>query len=265
MPVLKVDPTTGESLNKAKTKEQAAEEEANRLKALAEYKERVKEKRPRKKKVVEETEVVAKKDVGIIAVKAAEPIPVKVNPFLAPNGEINAEELIEPLNVILEEIEHNLQLMTKGYKLTGDSNDILSALELPKEFKYIPSVTRSNTGEEAFNLVKPNGITKLEYDKLNKDLYVDRVFLKPVDIKELLKYPDKAKDLLKKVIIDGMWKNLWETKKLDSKNKYFGTKVASIKRTGPVKGYAYANTSYDEAMIEIRMFSDITLLPKETK
>jgi len=258
MPVLKIDPTSGESLNKAKTKEQVAEEEAARLKALADYKERVKEKKPRKKKAVEEPEIEATKETGII-VKAAVPIPVKVNPFLAPNGEINADELIEPLNTILEEIEHNLQLMTKGYKLSANTTDAISALDLPKEFKYIPSVTRITDGSDAFNLVKPNGITKLEYDKLNKDIYVDRVFFKPLDIKELLKYPEKARELLKKVIIDGMWKNLWETKKLDSKNKYFGTKVASIKGVTTI---CHVNTNYDEAMIEVRMFSDITPLPE---
>ncbi len=265
MPILRVDPNTGESLDKAKTAEQAVAEEAARVEALAEYKERVKEKKPRKKKAIEpEVIVEAKKEAGIV-IKAAAPISVKVNPILAPNGEINAEELIAPLDAILEEIEHSLQLMTKGYKLSGDKADILAPLNLPEEFEYKPSVTRVSSEEEAFSLVKPTGITTLKYKKVNKDLYVDRVFFKPIDIKELLKDGDKAKELLKKVVIDGMWKNLWETKQLDSKKKYFGTTVARIKRLEPINGYSAVNHSYDEAMIEIRMFSDITELPKEVK
>lgn len=263
MPVLKADPRTGESLDKAKTPEQVAAEEEARVKALAEFKERVKLKKPRKKKevVTEEVLVAADKEAPVIVVKKID-IPVKVNPFEAPNGEVNAEELIEPLNAIIKDVEHSLQLITKGYKLDNKGTDMFSKLSLPKSFEYKSSVTRVSSGAEAFNLVKPSGVTKLTYQEFQKDVYVDRVFLKPVDVKELLKDKDKATELMKNLIIDGMWQNLWNTKGLDSKKKYFGTEVARIKLPGVKDQYCFHNTTYDEAMIEIRMYSDITELPK---
>ena len=49
-PVLKVHPETGDSLDKAKTSEEAKAEEVQRVKDLAELKERIKNKIPRKKK-----------------------------------------------------------------------------------------------------------------------------------------------------------------------------------------------------------------------
>lgn len=255
MPVLKINPSTGESLDKTKTVEEIAAEVEAQTKALAEYKERVKTKKPRKKKE-EPTET----GVAIKVVK--QDIPVKVNPFLAPNGEINVEELLEPLNAILKDIEHGLQLLTKGYKVQNQDSSLSGKVDLPKEFEYKPSITRVQNGEDGFLLTKPSGMTSLKYDKLNKDVYVDRIFLKPIDIKELLKYPEKAKTLLNTLIIDGMWQNLWNTKQLDSKKKYFGTKVATIQRTGSSTDFCTNNTTYDEAMIEIRMFSDVTPLPE---
>lgn len=263
-PILRVDPNSGESLDKNKTTEQAVQEEAARVQALADYKERVKEKKPRKKKSIEPEVIVdAKPETGIV-IKAAAPIPVKVNPFLAPNGEINAEELIEPLNVILADIEHSLKLMTKGYKLENDGKMFSTTMDIPKEFEYKPGVTRiSSSGEDAFNLNKPS-VVSLKFDKLNKDIYVDRVALKPLDIRELLKYPEEAKKTLKTLVIDGMWRNLWETKKLDSKNKYFGTTVASLKRPGMGERYVMVSSG-DIDFLEIRLYSDITELPKETK
>lgn len=257
MPVLKVNPTTGESLDKTKTPEEAAAIEAARVKALEEYKERVKTKKPRKKKVVEEEEVQVTPKILVVK----KDIPAKVNPFEAPNGEINAEELLVPLNALLKAVEDKLKLITQGYKLTGVSTDAFTKLSLPKEFEYKSSVTRVKDGSEAFQLVKPSGITSLKYTDLNKDVYVDRIFLKPIDVRELLK-SDKAFEILRAVVIDGMWKNLWETKELDPKKKYFGTEVARINLGGPLKDqYCVHNTTYDEAMIEIRMFSDITELP----
>lgn len=251
-PVLKADPRNGESLDKSKSPEQVAAEEAQRIKDLAELKERIRNKVPRKKKAVVEQEA------PVIALKKVE-IPVKVNPFLASNGEINAEELVEPLNTILKDIEHSLQLITKGYKLDGDKL-FSSKVSFPDKFEYKPGVTRVSGKEQAFNLNKPS-IVSLTYDDFHKDVYVDRVALKPIDVKELLKYPDKAKELLKTLIIDGMWKNLWETKQLDPKKKYFGNTMGTLKRPGMGETYCFV-VSGDVDFIEIRLYSDATPLPE---
>lgn len=254
-PVMRVDPNTGESLDKAKTVEQAAHEEASRLKALEEYKQRVKTRKPRKKKIVDEDIEIKP---GIVLVK--KDIPVKVNPLEAPNGEVVVEELLEPLNTILDEIEHKLQLITKGFKIKRDPGG--SKIKIPKEFVYKPGVTRVNDGEDAFTLVKPSGVTSLKFDDFKKDVYLDRVLLNPIEIRELLKYPDKAGELLENLVIHSMWKNLWETKKLDSSKKYIGNHVGTLKRPSSVEGdknYARKYTG-DIDFIEIRLYSDITLL-----
>lgn len=263
MPVLKVDPNTGESLDKAKSAEQAKAEEVQRAKDLAELKERIKNKTPRKKKekTLPEPVLIKSKGQPPIVIKPGQPIPVKVNPFLAPNGEIIVDDFLEPLNAILKEIEHSLQLITKGYKLDNDGKVLSTKISLPKEFEYKPGVTRVSSGEEAFNLNKP-GIVSLKYNDVHKDVYVDRIVLKPLDVRELLKYPEEAKKLLSKLIIDGMWKNLWETKQLDSKKKYFGSTVATLKRPGMGENLCFKSVGADIDFVEIRMFSDITELPK---
>jgi len=268
-PVMKYNPETGESLDKAKTPEEAAAEEAARLKALAEYKERVKARKPRKKKVVEEEEdlpepvLIKSNGQPPIVIKPGKVVPVKVNPFEAPNGEIPAESLIEPLNAILKDIERALQLITKGYKLDNDGA-MTNKVSIPEKFEYKPGVTRiKSNNQEAFNLNKP-GIASLNYDNLYKDTYVDRVALRPLDVKELLKYPDKAYELLKDLIIDNMWKNLWETKQLDPKKKYFGNTIGTIKRPGMGETYCSV-VSGDFDFIEIRLYSDATPLPEGVK
>ena len=254
MPVLRVDPNTGESLDLSKTAEEAKAEEIQRTKDLAELKERIRLKKPRKKKeVVEEP-----KSAGPVLVKD---VPVKVNPFTSPNGEINAEELVEPLNAILKDVEHSLQLITKGYKLVS-SEPYTSKINLPEKLQYKSGVTRINDGSEAFNLNKP-GIINLDYKDLHKDLYIDRVALKPLDVRELLKYPDKTRELLKDLVIDNMWKNLWEVKQLDPKKKYFGIAIGTLKRPGLKDSYCSV-VSGDIDFIEIRLYSDATPLPEGT-
>lgn len=261
MPVLKVDPNTGESLDKAKTAEEAKAEEIQRAKDLTELKERIKNKIPRKKKekALPEPMLVKADGQTPIVIKPGEPIPVKVNPFTSPNGEINAEELIEPLNAILKDVEHSLQLITKGYKLVADKT-YTHKINLPEKLQYKPGVTRINDGSEAFNLNKP-GIVNLDYKDLHKDMYVDRVALKPIDVRELLKYPDKTRELLKDLVIDNMWKNLWEAKQLDPKKKYFGSTIGTLKRPGMGDRYCHV-VSGDVDFIEIRLYSDATSLPE---
>lgn len=257
-PVLKVDPNNGNSLDKAKTAEQVIAEEAARIQALAEYKERVKTKKPRKAKAtVEPEEVLATPSITIVK----KDIPVKVNPFTAPNGEINVEELIEPLNAVLKQVEDTLKLITKGYKLTGEDNKFTTKVSIPDKFQYKPGVTHiKNNKEEAFNLNKP-GVVSLNYNETAKDMYIDRVALKPLDVKELLKYPDKAYEAVKDLVVDNMFKNLWEAKKLDPKKKYFGTTIATLKRPGMGENYCF-KTSGDVDFLEIRLFSDATELPE---
>jgi hypothetical protein len=256
MGVLKVDPTTGESLDKNRSIEAVAAEIARKTKELEEYKERVKTRKPRKKKEQpkEETIIIDGKPV---TVKESEPIPLKVDPLNAPNREVVVEELLEPLNAILDNIERKLQLMTKGFKFKANENPLASNVDKPKEFSYKPSVTRVQNGDDAFSLVKPSGVTTLKFEKLNKDVYIDRVLLNPIEVRELLK-DDNAETILENLIIHGMFKNLFETKQLDSgKKKYTGSVVATLKRPGMGNNYCFKYTG-DIEFIEIRLFSDIT-------
>lgn len=271
MPVLKVNPETGESLDLAKTPEQAKAEEEARAQELAEYKERVKTKKPRKKKIVVEDEeedlpepvLIKSHGQPPIVIKPGKITPIKVNPFTASNGEINAEALIAPLNAILKDIEHSLQLITKGYKLDNDGA-ATNKVSIPDKFQYKPGITRiKSNNQDAFNLNKP-GIASLNYNDLLKDTYVDRVALRPLDVREILKYSDKAYELLKDLVIDNMWKNLWETKQLDPKKKYFGNTIGTIKRPGMVDTYCSV-VSGDFDFIEIRLYSDATPLPEGVK
>jgi hypothetical protein len=184
-------------------------------------------------------------------------IPVKVNPFLAPNGEVPAEDLIEPLNAILKECEEMLRVKSLEYNITDNEDLTFGSGRLPENFEYIPAVTRNNTGEDAFRLVDGK-IAKLKYSQIVKDLYVDRIFLKPEELKELFKQPERAKKAIYKLISD-MFENLKNIKKLDKSKRYYGNTLASIKRFGHVTGYC-AVFSEDYEFLEIRLFSDATEL-----
>lgn len=235
MPVLKIDPSTGKSLDISKTTEEIQAEAIAKPKKI---------RKPRKEKIV-------------VEVKEA-PV-VKVNPFTAPNGEIVVEDLLAPLNDILKDSEELLQRLNKDFKLDEKAN-VTTKIQLPKKFEYKQGVTRvRSNGEDAFNLNPPSGITSLKYGDVFKDLYLDRIMLSPLDIKECLKYPDQAKEVFRDLIMD-MYHNLMKTKSLDKKKKYCGSTVATLKRPGFGNEYC---RNRDDQYIELRLYSDITELPSE--
>lgn len=223
MPVMKFDPYTGKPLSKDK------EGELPRP--------------PIEPKVVqsqpEPTPVVA------------EPEP-SINPFIAPDNREDISYLLEPLNKVLEEAEDMLKVRTSGFKIKRSI--------IPKGFAYKPAVTWLLAEEgTAFKLNKPEESLKSIGQSKKLDYYIDRVFLEPSDVKELLKNEDVAREALIKLVSE-MFDNLVLNKKLSEYKEYYGSTVATISKLGQVGKYC---SDYQEELIEIRLFSDVVELDEK--
>jgi len=175
----------------------------------------------------------------------AEPEP-SINPFIAPDNREDISHLLEPLNKVLEVAEDMLKVRTSGFKVR---NSII-----PKGFQYKPTVTRMVVEEgSAFNLNKPKEPLKCVGASKVLDYYIDRVFLEPLDVKELLKNENAAINALVNLVSE-MYENLVLNKNLIENKEYYGTTVATIAKLGQIGKYC---SDYQEELIEIRLFSDI--------
>lgn len=251
MPVLKIDPNTGQSLDKAKTPEQIAAEQAATEAFYNKRKRNAKLKKKRKPELVIDDPIVV------------------VNPFLAPNNELSVEDLITPFNKLLEASEKNLEKISKEFKIKPNLNndelvlnkpkntlkvnyesDISTYKHLPISIEYVPTLTVNPSKYELFE--SHPGKKKVVKDK--KYIIVDRVMFNALDVKTLLGNPKEAKVLIAKLIKD-MYTNIVNMKYLNSNKKYFGSVVASIAVPGQKKKYAL---NYKDEFLEVRMFSDLT-------
>ena len=180
------------------------------------------------------------------------PVEVKINPFTR-NNQTMVDPLLPSLNEILDELEAEIATKCLEYNIDNTKNPY--TIYLPKEISYIPTVTRvSDDGDGAFSLNRPKAALKVTYDKFMKDLYLDRVFLTPEDVKTMLQYPDKAKAILRS-LVQNMFQNVINTKQLDVNKKYLGAKIATMSRPGQPGVYS---SNYQDEYVEIRMFSDAT-------
>lgn len=235
MPILKVDPLSGQSLDLNKTPKQIAAENAANEKFYTERK-----KRSKGKKKVEHI--------------AYEPI-VIVNPILAQNNEPSVEDLLEPFTKLINKSSAWLRKEVKEYKLTGKNlmsppltlnkvkgplkvnydSDLSTYKHIPISIEYVPTITVPPSVYDVF----PEKI--MPYQLF---LLVDRIMFTTLDIKTLLKYPKESKKLLDKLIKE-MYTNIVDKKFLNKSKKYTGNTVAAIKIN-----------NYKDEYIEVQMFSD---------
>jgi hypothetical protein len=235
-PVLKLDPISGESLDKAKTPEQIAAEQAANEKFYNERKKKVKskvKKQPRLK---------------------YEPI-INFNPILDPNKEPAIEEMLESFNNLLkpaqtflkkENKKYNVKKFIEPYSLTlhkpvnslrvNYNSDYTINKHIPLDMIYLSNVSVTPSNYDVF--------PEPSYSK--RFLYVDRVMLNPFDVNILLKTPAKSKIILAN-LIKQMYNNLIVTKNLQVDKKYKGELIASL--------YCL---NYKDEFVELRLASDIT-------
>lgn len=251
-PILKVDPITGESLDKTKSPEQIAAEIAANERFYSERKQRIKTQKKRKK--IEEIK---------------EDLQVTINPFTASSADATVEELIEPFNRLLDPCEEYLKKITKNFKIkkVKDNNEYKLSLNRPKSSvkiiydsdftinehipKSIESVNNALTGIPTYlDLFQLQGY-KSQY---KKNIVIDRLWFTPTDIKHMLKHPKEAKQLLLK-LISAMYNEMVVIKFLKTGNKYSGTTVASIAIPGEKNKYSI---NFKDEFLELRMWSDVT-------
>lgn len=251
MPVMKVDPITGSSLDLAKTPEQIAAENAANEKFYAERKKRVKSGKKKKKEIEEELIIV-------------------VNPFLAKNTDPIISEMLEPFNKLLEKCEKYLKKETKDFQLSKEVEtdpNLKIVLKRPKgavKIKYnsdytvnehipcdIESFESTITGvplnEDVFQL-NPEEIT------FKKNIVVDRIFFSAMDVKQMLNHPKQSQKILLD-LIKNVYGNLLYVKFLSKGNKYTGKTVASIEIPGQKGKYAL---NFKDEYVELRMWSDVS-------
>ena len=235
MAILKIDPVTGESLDKAKSPEQVARDQAANEKFYNERKKRALSKSKKKPERVK-----------------YEPI-VIIDPINSPNNEPSVEELIESFNKLLDSSESFLRKESKKYsnvklddtpyglnlnkpkntlKVNYDS-DLTTYKHIPKDIEYFPTISVTASNYDTFH-----SEPKVE-EGIKRFLYVDRVMFNALDVKTLLKTPSKSKIILANLI----------------KKMYTGKTVASIAIPGEKKKYCL---NYKDEFIELRLFSDIT-------
>lgn len=252
MPVLKVSPIDGSSLDLAKTPEQIFAENAATEKFYAERKKRIKSGKKKKKKEIEEEVIIV------------------VNPFLAKNTDPIISEMLEPFDKLLEKCEKHLKKESKNYQLikeTEQDPNLKLVLRRPKgalKVKYnsdytvnvhipndIESFESTLTGvpldEDIFQL-NPEVMT------YKKNIIVDRVFFNAIDVKQMLNHPKESQKLLLG-IIKTMFANIAYVKFLKTGNQYKGNTVASIKIPGQTNKYAL---NFKDEYLEFRMYSDVT-------
>ena len=253
MPILKVDPTSGQSLDKAKTPEQIAIEQAANEKFYNERKKRVKS---GKKKKIEEIK---------------EELVIVVNPFLAVNSDPSPIELLKAFNKLLEPSEAYLKSVTKKYRITkptkDDKNyelalnkhkpalkitydsDYATNTHIPKEIEYTETnITSIPFESEVFYL----DVTKKKFSKRN--LIVERIRFNTIDVKQMLNHQEESTKLLLD-LFKKMLGNFIKIKYLSTGNKYYGTTVGSIEIPGQKNKYAL---NFKDEYIEVRLFSDMT-------
>lgn len=252
MPVLKIDPETGASLDKEKTPEQILAEKLKEEAFYSQRKKRFKTKGKRKKPI--------KEDIQII-----------VNPFTAANSDPSPEELVKAFNKFLEPCENYIKVATKNYKLTKptkDDKDYELTLNKPKAALKV-----TYDSDYATNVHIP---TEIEYNEMNvtsipfdtevfyldttkkriskRNLIVERIRFNTSDVKQMLNHPKETKklllDLTKKLL--GAFVQI---KYLSPGNKYYGTTVVSLKIPGKENNYC---NIYKDDYIELRVWSDIT-------
>lgn len=256
MPVLKIDPSTGASLDKEKTPEEITKEQAKIEKFYSDRKKRSKTK-GKKKPLIKDEQIVI------------------VNPFVANNADPAPEELIKQFNKLLEPCEEYIKNATKNYRITKPTkddkdyeltlnkpkaalkvvydSDYATNTHIPKEIEYVETnITSIPFDSEVFYL----DVAKKKLSKRN--LIVERVRFNTSDIKQMLQHPEETGkvllDLTKKLLA-----NFIKIKYLSPGNKYYGTVVASLKIPGKEKSYC---NIYKDEYIEVRCYSDITEMIK---
>jgi hypothetical protein len=243
-PVLKINPLSGEVLDKSKTKEQILAEEKANLKFYKERKKRLKRNIEKKLKGESEEKVEYK------------PI-VSFNPILDNNNEPSIDELSEPFYKLFKSSILSLKKISKEFNVIKDYSPCgIYSLNKPKAALKVNYDSNLSTYEHiplSIEYVSNITIPPSKYDiiayleePITKFTVVDRVFFTPLDVKTLLKHPKESKKLID-ILIKQMYNNIVEMKFLNKDKKYFGTNVATI---------TFYN--YKDQWLEVRMFSDIT-------
>lgn len=251
-PILKVDPDTGESLDKAKTPEQIFAENAANEKFYNERKKRVKSGKKKKKQEVKEDPIIV------------------VNPFLAKNTDPIISEMLEPFNELLHKIEKFLKKESKKYTLLKETNKdpnlkiVLKRPKGPVKIKYNsdyttnvhipngiesfePTITGVPLNEDIFQL-NPEAIT------FKKNVVVYRIFFSALDVKQMLNHPKESQKVLLD-LIKSSYEHIVYIKFLSTGNKYTGTTVASLKIPGQNDKYAL---NFKDEYLELRLWSDVS-------